>query len=545
MKIDVNYQSLFRSLEDTFSESREKLLSQIVFNTPECVKLIDRTGTLLDMNDAGLALIEADDWDSVNGANVYSLMAPEHLEKFKSFNERVCAGKKESLEFEIIALKGTRRWMHTTAVPFVLPNGETVHLAITRDVTWAKRREQELCLAKAKAESANLAKGEFLANMSHEIRTPMTAILGFSEALATQVDTPEAKESCEIIRRNGENLLGILNDILDLSRIESGKLETEFIPFSISDVLCDIYNLMKVRSDAKELDLQLHLAEDLPSLVVSDPTRIRQIIVNLVGNAIKFTNIGSVKIYVSSSKLKSSEQGHSHQLKFLVVDTGTGITAEHKQKIYEPFEQADTSITRVFGGSGLGLTISHRLVGKLGGNLSFKSVIGRGTIFRFCLPVDVVSDGDLQNPVSLGHHSSEKKDNPEAANPLQGLRILLVEDGPDNLRLISFLLRKAGASVTSHVNGLEAVTCVLEAAEEFDVILMDMQMPVMDGYTATRHLREEGIETPIIALTAHAMRQDREKCLAAGCTEYLTKPINRKELLDTVQRIGMTAPDKL
>ncbi len=388
--------------------------------------------------------------------------------------------------------------------------------------------------------AANQAKTEFLANMSHEIRTPMTAILGFTELLLGEECTPytcqERANSLVTIKRNGEYLLQLINDILDLSKIEAGGLDIERITCSPTNVVGDVESLMCVRANAKGLSLEIEYASAIPESIVCDPTRLRQILINLVGNAIKFTETGSVRLVTRFVQ----DGARTVRLQFDVIDTGIGMTEEQTCRIFLPFAQADASTTREFGGTGLGLAISQRLAGLLGGHITVRSVPERGSTFCLSIPScptdDVLMPEEAAKAVAAGRQDTEQIDLSDA---MLDCCILLAEDGPDNQRLISFLLKKAGANVTLAENGqiaAEKALAALEAGTPFDVILMDMQMPVMDGYTATRKLREAGYAAPILALTANAMAGDRAKCCSAGCDGYATKPIERAKLFSTIVR---------
>jgi len=394
--------------------------------------------------------------------------------------------------------------------------------------------------ARADAESANLAKSEFLANMSHEIRTPMTAILGFADVLLDS-DLPwkDRIKATHTIRRNGEHLLQIINDILDVSKIEAGKMEIEHVRFSPTQLVFDIQSFMQVRAEAKGLVVAVEFPGVLPMTIESDPTRLRQILINLVGNAIKFTETGEVRIITRCIKERSVPY-----MQFDVIDTGIGMTVEQTERLFQPFTQADASTTRRFGGTGLGLMISKRMATMLGGDISVNSEWGKGSLFRV-----TVCTGPLDNVPMLPA--------PAARDVLQfspGLppqpdqhltcHILLAEDGPDNQRLISHVLERAGAQVTTVDNGrcaAEAVRNAQDLGRPFDVILMDMQMPVMDGYKATHLLRERGYSGPIIALTAHAMASDRQQCFAVGCDDYASKPIDRRQLIQLIQKYTQEA----
>jgi signal transduction histidine kinase/DNA-binding NarL/FixJ family response regulator len=421
-------------------------------------------------------------------------------------------------------------------------------LEVHRGQLIAQRQElqemnEALARAKVEAEAANRSKSEFLANMSHEIRTPMTAILGYAEILldpGSIANVPADRlEAAHIIKSNGEHLLAIINDILDLSKIEAGKMSMEHIPCSPSRILSEVISLMSVRAEAKGLPLYLEYEGPIPHTVHTDPTRLRQILVNLIGNAIKFTETGGVHL---KCRFESDSSG-SGALRFDVLDTGIGMSEVQVASLFDPFTQADASTARRFGGTGLGLTISRRLAEMLGGRIVMvRTQPGLGTHIQVTIatgPVDQASM--LLVPVSaimLDTHSDVPP--PLTHNQqLSGMRILLVEDGPDNQRLISHLLKKVGAEVIVCDDGELGVDAALAACAQhraFHVILMDMQMPVLDGYAATRRLRKQGYTGPIIALTAHAMSSDRQKCIDAGCNDYASKPINRDELFKIIRR---------
>ncbi len=388
------------------------------------------------------------------------------------------------------------------------------------------------------AESATRAKSEFLANMSHEIRTPMTAILGFAELLLGEPGIDQAPrervEALWTIQRNGQYLLSLINDILDLSKIEAGKLHVECIACSPVQVLAEVAALMRVPADAKNLPLKLEYVGPIPESIQSDPLRLRQVLINLVGNAIKFTETGGVRMIARLVQ----RLGKAPLLQVDVIDSGIGLTQQQMSRLFTPFVQADSSTTRKFGGTGLGLTISKRLAEMLGGDITVSSEPGKGSTFSVTVQVgDLERVRLLETPAEAALATAPGcAEAPLPAAPLAG-RVLLAEDGPDNQRLIAFMLKKAGAQVTLAENGRIAHHKALTAqarGEPFDAILMDIQMPVMDGYEATQKLRADGYRGPIIALTAHAMEGDRQKCLAAGCSAYLSKPIDRQKLLSTI-----------
>jgi Amt family ammonium transporter len=395
-----------------------------------------------------------------------------------------------------------------------------------------KQIEQELCTSKEAAEAASRAKNEFLANMSHEIRTPMTAILGYADILLENSANEEAFQAAQIIKSNGQHLLEIINIILDLSRIEAGKQDVKISTCSPRQVAADVVSWLKVPADAKGVQLTLEVLGQIPETIKSDPIRLRQILLNLVGNAIKFTEVGSVRVVMRLEQHSNEEA----KLRIDVIDTGIGIQEKLQLVLFQPFSQVDSSARRRFGGTGLGLAISKRLAGILGGDIEVTSLMGKGSTFSLTIATGTLDD------VGIDSHSITATEPFLAPSDHQrklDCSILLAEDGPDNRRLITHILRKAGAEVTMSENGQMAFDLASKASMEsmpFDIILMDMQMPVMAGYEATKLLRENGWEKPIIALTAHAMKDDRQKCLDAGCNDYITKPIDRNQLLATVSK---------
>ncbi len=407
-------------------------------------------------------------------------------------------------------------------------------IELVEDITERKRTEEELRRAKQAAEAANCAKSEFLANMSHEIRTPMTAILGFAEILHGAVITAEAREAASTIKRNGEHLLELINSILDLSKIESGRLTLERSPCSPLEIASEVVSLMRVPADAKRLDLRLEFQGAIPASICSNAMRLRQVLINLIGNAIKFTEVGGVWLVLRLMH----EYRQPPRMQFDVIDTGIGMTEQQVARLFQPFSQADTTTSRRFGGTGLGLTISKRLAEMLGGNIVVQTVPGQGSTFSLTVDIGLPQPLHLIEPPAATL-ANQPPAAPAFAAPDHKLscRVLLAEDGPDNQRLISFLLKKAGAQVTLADNGQKALDLVSAAANTqtpFDLVLMDIQMPILDGYEATRRLRAAGHTLPIIALTAHAMKEDRQRCLDAGCDDYLAKPIDRQALLRRV-----------
>ena len=402
-------------------------------------------------------------------------------------------------------------------------------------------RTSELETAKLAAESASRAKSRFLANMSHEIRTPMTAILGYSDMLLDQNQPADERLDCvQTVHRNGQHLMSIINDVLDISKIEAGHMTVEHIPTCLVQLVADVASLTRIRAVEKGIGYSVRFDGDVPATVYTDPTRLRQILINIVGNAIKFTETGSVNLRF---ELLAPDENHpGHRLAFEVRDTGIGMTEDQMSRLFQAFTQSDESVTRRFGGTGLGLAISKQLARMLGGDIEVQSQPGLGS--RFLV---IVGAGDMSATRMLSNVTeAEVLANAPAAQDfgLKDLarvrfeaRILLVEDGEDNRRFISRFLAKMGVEVGLAENGLEGHDAALDAESDgrpYDLILMDMQMPVMDGYSATRKLRLAGYDRPIVALTAHAMADDRRKCLDAGCDDYLTKPIHHARLIDVI-----------
>jgi len=366
------------------------------------------------------------------------------------------------------------------------------------------------------AEKANDVKNLFLANMSHEIRTPLNAILGFVDLLKDNSLTAlERKQYLEIIERTGYSLATIINDILDISKVEAGKIEIERVPCSLKQVLRDLQSVLSLRCEEKGIGFDLSY-NNLPPYVLTDPTRLKQILLNVMGNAIKFTNQGRVK---------ATFEVHNDFVVGSIQDTGVGIAKKNVKKLFQPFSQLDPSVRKEFGGTGLGLILSKKIANLMGGDVILQSSeIGRGSHFIVSIKLEPVESQALEKRIELA--------SPQEISPLRGRKILVVEDSIDNKLLAQQYLIRAGAHVVTASHGQEAI--IAASKESYDLVLMDMQMPVMDGYTATAQLRRMGYQIPIIALTAHAMRDDLKKCIDAGCNAYLSKPFKRENLLGLV-----------
>ena len=402
-------------------------------------------------------------------------------------------------------------------------------LASLEDVTQLEETQHELSRSKEAADAANQAKSEFLARMSHEIRTPMNAILGFTDVLRRGFESSELErqEYLDTIHASGEHLLNLINDILDLSKVEAGHLEVEKIRCSPLQLIHEAVTVLRGQAEKKALALTYEAPDGLPEYVSTDPVRFRQLLTNLMGNAIKFTETGSVRVV---ARLSTNER--CPQLIVEVIDTGIGIPDETLERIFDPFVQADTSVTRRYGGTGLGLAISRRFAEALGGELTVRSELGKGSVFTFTIdtgPLDDVRTVTVDQITQKLHKTTAGRN---IRGQLPGVRILIVDDGDSNRKLISLVLSRTGAIVQCARHGKEAVEVV--GKTPFDLVLMDMQMPVMDGYTATRILREQGFTMPIIALTADAMKGMEVKCHEAGCTSFLTKPIDMDKLVNSL-----------
>lgn len=445
------------------------------------------------------------------------------------------SGEPYSLELKTAGHNPDVRYVHAIGSVRHDADGRPVALYGTAaDITASVEMQAQLEAARIKAEDASRSKSEFLANMSHEIRSPLNVILGFADVLRDRAqrrsDGAQQIDAIATIRRAGHHLAQVINDILDISKIEAGRMEVEWVATGMSALFRDIESLLRPHAAGKGIDLRFSLRSAVPERILTDPTRLRQILMNLVGNAIKFTEIGEVRVDVSVDR-----KGVEPILVVVVEDTGIGMSPEQASVLFQPFTQADTSVTRRFGGTGLGLTISRRLSLLLGGDVTLlHSVQGQGSGFEVRVPLRAIDDG--AEIVEFSSAISSARAESVAVDSLAGCRILLAEDGPDNQVLIQLLLEEAGATVALAANGriaLELATTTEPPASAFDLVLTDMQMPEMDGYTLARQLRAHGSDVPIVALTANAMSEDRLRCLDAGCSDYATKPVERAHLIET------------
>jgi len=518
MVVETERQKLDQRLRDQQFYTRSLIESNI-----DALITTDPVGIITDVNKQMEALTGCTRDELIGAPFKNYFTDPDRAE---AGIRRVLAEKKVTdYELTARARDGTRTEVSYNATTFY-DRDRTLQgvFAAARDVTERKRVEAELQQAKAAAESASRTKSDFLASMSHEIRTPMNAIIGIADLLAKTTLTQEQDRYVQIFRRAGDNLLLLINDILDLSKVEASQLELEHTGFWMHELLANLTDMVAGRAHEKGLELTCEIAADVPLGLVGDPTRVSQVLLNLIGNAIKFTESGHVRLHVQRDQSPSGLVA----LRFTVSDTGIGIPERKLAKVFERFSQADSSTTRRFGGSGLGLTICKQLVELMGGRIWVQSELGAGSVFSFTVPFGIWAT------------SSSHADMPIDAAPAQNLpplRILLAEDSPDNRTITLAYLEDTPYHVDIAETGAIAYKMVRHG--HYDLVLMDRQMPVMDGLTATRAIRSwehanNRAPTPIVALTASALKGDREMCLAAGCTAYLTKPIKQAALLAAI-----------
>jgi PAS domain S-box-containing protein len=508
------------------------LLSLVASKTDNAVVIMDHVGHTTWVNDAfirmtGFALAD------VNGERPDAILAggETDADALSEIDSAFAFGRGVVEEFLQYRRDGSTSWISLSLTPIHDDTGEVSRwIGIGTDITRRREAQQALEDARSSAENASRLKGEFLANMSHEIRTPMNAILGMTDlALGTQLDL-EQLEYLQTVKQSAESLLELLNDILDLSRIESGRMDIDAVPFHLPTLLDDVIKPLRFVAKTKRLEVTA-ATEVSNEWIIGDPLRVRQVLVNLIGNAIKFTTDGSVDVRVEETP------GDSHGLsrfEFSVRDTGVGIPDSKLHHIFDAFTQADTSTTRQFGGTGLGLAISSELLQLMGGSIDVESQSGKGSCFRFTLPAGIADPQEFEQV-----NAAETQIDPSTVTN-ESLRILVADDYEANRDLLSKILERHGHSVITANDGHEALTEF--DREQPDVILMDIQMPELDGFQTTAAIRARELETqthvPIIAVTAHSMRGDREACLAAGMDAYLSKPVKAAEVLTLIDSLS-------
>ncbi|WP_413581283.1 response regulator [Bdellovibrio sp. HCB288] len=438
-------------------------------------------------------------------------------------------------ECRLFNKKGEARWFWVRAVSDTNMLGVVNWIGTCTDIHDRKTIELKLIEAEKHANAASVSKTNFLANMSHEIRTPMNAILGFTELMLDDEQTPEERAKwIRTVQRNGDQLLKLIDEILDISKVEAGRLQIERVEVDVEGVLEDIRSLLRLQALDKRLDFRIDLDCSIPKKITSDPTRLRQILLNLIGNAIKFTSEGHV--HVDVEWVPRSGMDLNSKMRFYISDSGVGIQPDHAGNLFQPFVQEDSATTRNFGGTGLGLALSRQLARAMGGDVTLSgSVPGQGSTFLIEVNADPVEGTFFIDTLNFAVPQNEKDQSYKGSQKLKGMKILLVEDVEDNQALISHFLGGVGATVHFVDNGKEGVEAAL--SYEYDAVLMDIQMPVMDGYEATRRLRAQGFDLPIIALTAHALKEETVKSINAGCTYHLAKPVNFNKLIELLAGI--------
>ncbi|MDM4018268.1 response regulator [Roseiconus lacunae] len=521
-----------KAAEEALRESEERF-RDLADNMSQFAWMADRDGSIVWYNRrwyeyTGTTL------EQMKGWGWQAVHHPDHVGRVvEKISHCFRTGETWEDTFPLRSANGDYRWFLSRAIPIRDSKGRVLRwFGTNTDITQQRQLESKLQQTAIQLAQANRRKDEFLANVSHEIRSPMTAILGYLDLIELHSD--EDRRHVETIRRNGEFLLTLINDILDLSKIEAGQFETDAVAFDPKALIGEVVDLMTIRAQEGGITLTTKVTESVPEAIVTDAKRVRQVLINLVGNAIKFTPQGSVQMVTTFDQ-------ESGEMVFDVIDTGIGIPATDVERLFQPFEQMDGSITRRFGGTGLGLAICRRLATVLGGSISAASEEGAGSRFRFKLPVGTQSTDRIDwrgELAASGTHDGTIDTVPvfREGDRLDA-RVLVVDDRPDIRFLLQRLLERFGCDVATCENGEEALRWLDDPdSATIDAVIMDMQMPGMDGLTAVRHMRQAGFSRPVIALTANAMDSDRERCLNAGYTDYLSKPIDKHLLFHKLKR---------
>ena len=503
---------------------------QLADSMPLLVWTLDKNGSMLFANARWFSYSGLSESEMFRRGWTAIFASPQTPSAIAALDESLRAGVEFSAEHLLKNKDGEARWFLTRMTPTLDSRHQVERwYATSTDIHEQKLAAEELRTAKIAAEQANEAKSQFLANMSHEIRTPLGAILGFADLMADPNQSLGDRLDCvATIRRNGQLLSKVINEILDISKVESDRFEIERVDFNPRELIADVSTLLGLSAQEKGLKLTVVCDESVPLIITSDPTRLRQILLNIVGNAIKFTEKGEISLSASAQ----NQGPRKTELSIAVQDTGMGLSPEQQARLFQAFVQGDASMTRKHGGTGLGLALSRKLAQALGGNVELvDSEVGKGSRFVCRLLADCPTTTD--NAVSVDEIHGPRSVNKEP-RVLEGKRLLLIEDAPDNRVLISRYLSRAGANVDTEENGLSGSDRAMK--ESYDVILMDIQMPVMDGFTAIKRLRDSGYSKPVVALTAHAMTGYRELCLKNGFTEHLSKPIHRSALIELISK---------
>ncbi|MDE2401252.1 MAG: response regulator [Burkholderiales bacterium] len=538
---------IFKNLRQTADALRhsEELLRAVIHGTSDAVFVKDRTGRYLLVNPACAAILHKTP-EQILGHDDSALFPPETARRIKARDQAVMAAGITSTEQEqMLWPHGAPRTLLNTKGPLRNADGQVIGLfGVSHDITdiaasqdalqahqdhleqAVQQRTAELASARQESERLSQVKGEFLATMSHEIRTPLNAVLGLAQ-IGHQTHDGAARRTFAQILDSGRLLLGIINDILDFSKIEAGKLRIESIPVDLQALLTRATAQVRERAQAQGIELRIHLSDTLPSTYLSDPLRLEQILLNLLSNAVKFTSQGQIGVSATT---------RDRQLVLTVSDTGIGMSAQQAKDLFRPFEQADSSTTRQYGGTGLGLSITKRLVDLLAGEIQVHSEPGQGTRIDVVLPL---TTGDHLAPPSQPALALEAP----GGQRLAGVRVLAAEDNPLNQLVLREFLTMEGALVTFADNGLMAIDCVeRHGPDAFDVVLMDIQMPGMDGYGTTRRLTELDPRLPVIGQSAHAMSDEHTQCLAAGMLTLVVKPLDLNQLVQTVLQHARPRP---
>ena len=516
------------SAEEKLSEER-KVLRALIDNVPDYMYVKDVDCRFLVANLSVARQMGAKTPDELLGKSDFDFYPRELATTFYKDEQKVIQSGQAEINREEIGLdpQGNVSQVLTTQVPLRDKNGRVTGLAgIGRDVTHLKKAQEDMQRAKEAAEAASRAKSEFLANMSHEIRTPLNGVMGMTDLVLDTDLTPEQRENLETVKMSADSLLRVINDILDFSKIEAGRVDLEAIDFDLQDCLETVLKTLAVRADEKRLELLCDIAPDVPTIVRGDSGRLRQILINLIGNAIKFTQQGEVTVKVRAD----SDEGQDRVVQFTVSDTGIGIPANKLDSIFDPFIQADTSTTRKYGGTGLGLTISARLVGMMGGRIWAESEVGRGSEFHFTVRMALGTVNRL---------AAEAQAPPEI---LRGVRVLVVDDNSTNRRILKGGLRRWGmkpVTVESGQKALGQLTAAHQAGSPYELVLTDMHMPEMDGFELVTRVRKnpELARATIMMLTSAGFRGDAARCQKLGVAAYLLKPIRQAELREALCRV--------